>query len=256
VGLFERMPAVGAVGGEAVLDESQNIVGIKRLVIQPNGMTRGEIILGVKPFELVPVECIATCNLFTRRKVLQEVGGFDPLFFFFLEDVDLTYRIHRAGYELYVIGNVPVIHEFSEHARARHAFEPRRNRNFFVVKNFGIARILTLPLFDLAYLLKFDNVRRTMKFARTAHLGARGVVAIASSSSAVRLRGMLDAIRVALFMASSLVASYVLFLPHIPEILRSRRRAVNHLDILDLSLFRIEGRCEQNPRAAGAEANS
>lgn len=244
--LVERMiehPDLGAVGGEAVMDEEEKIVGVKRLVLEPNGMIRGEFLLDLANFEVSEADVLSTCNLFTRRPVLRQVGGFDPLFFFYLEDIDLTYRIRNLGYRLAVLGKMPVVHSFSEEVRGRHVFQPRRNRNFFVFKNFGLREILLLPLRDIQFLLSRRTMRRVLVFARKAELGAKGFVRVVPArEAAARLTTAKVAAAVwkAGLVALSLFASYLLFLPHLPQIMASRGRRTNHLDQVDLTMFRRE----------------
>lgn len=51
------------------------------------------------------VAMVSGCYMLVPRRVLDEVGGFDPQLFLFYEDTDLCYRIRRAGY---VVRYVPV----------------------------------------------------------------------------------------------------------------------------------------------------
>lgn len=45
-----------------------------------------------------------------KKQVYQEVGGFDEDFFMYGEDIDLSYRIAKAGYRNSYLGGVKVIH--------------------------------------------------------------------------------------------------------------------------------------------------
>ncbi len=45
-----------------------------------------------------------------RRKVFEEVNGFDERIFLYVEDVDLSWRIRWAGYRLKYVPNVKIIH--------------------------------------------------------------------------------------------------------------------------------------------------
>jgi len=242
VRLFDQNPNLGAVGGEAVVDANNQIVGVKRQILERNGMLRSDFLVDLEPFEFFPVQCLPTCNLFVRRKVLEEVGGFDPIFFFYLEDTDLTYRIHKAGYQLGVIGRTPVIHSFSERSRACHILEPRRNRNFLVLKNFSLSKIFLLPIFDVMYLCNPNSFRRTMNYARKSHLGTKAFVTVLSEAQALKSRPkqIMKAFLLAFAIAGSLAMSYVLLVPYIPAVLRSRWHKLNYIALTDMSRFRVE----------------
>ena len=41
------------------------------------------------------------CFMFFRNTILQEVGGFDEHFFMYMEDIDLTRRVHRKAKTLF-----------------------------------------------------------------------------------------------------------------------------------------------------------
>jgi GT2 family glycosyltransferase len=47
------------------------------------------------------VESISGAFMFCRKCVLDEIGGFDPGFFMYGEDIDLCARIRRAGYKVW-----------------------------------------------------------------------------------------------------------------------------------------------------------
>lgn len=45
-----------------------------------------------------------------RKSAFQEVGGFDPSFFMYYEEVDLSYRLYRAGWETHFTPAADVMH--------------------------------------------------------------------------------------------------------------------------------------------------
>ena len=148
---------IDALGGEAIINDKNKLIGKKKLKLFPNGMVKGYI-RNNKNFE--KVEILATCNLLTKKKCIQEVGGFDHYFFFYLEDLDLTYRMNKKGFNLYLLDECKTIHYFSPNTRFTNYFKSNRNRIYFLVKNFNIKNILILPLNDLFFFLNFDSFKR------------------------------------------------------------------------------------------------
>ena len=95
-----------------------------------------------------------------KKNVFLNIGGFDHFYFFYLEDIDLTYRIYKKGYKMYSFSDISVIHFFSKKSRFKNHFSAKRNRIYFLIKNFSIKNILLLPIYDMIYLLNFDNFKR------------------------------------------------------------------------------------------------
>lgn len=89
-----------------------------------------------------PVEALIGAVMIVRRQALQELGGFDEDYFFFLEETDLAVRMRKAGWG--------VLHEPA--ARATHLqgataktyqagarIEFYRSRYLFFEKHYGVA---------------------------------------------------------------------------------------------------------------------
>lgn len=233
--LFEAEPGLGAVGGEAVLDGGNSIVGVKSLELHANGLIRGVFRCDLGQGERRDVRCLPTCNFFTTREAFAKAGGFDPWFFFYLEDLDLSYRLYKRGYRLQIYGRTPVEHRFSTHARHRVVFLPKRNRNFFILKNGAWWQILLLPFLDIAFLLHPDNFRRMRRFAAAGGTGAQGFVRLPDSGSGTSAGtpALWSAIVRALELLLSMAAGYLLVLPHVPAALRRRANPMNHLENSD-----------------------
>jgi GT2 family glycosyltransferase len=60
-------------------------------------------------------------NMSVRREVLQDLGGFDPSFHFYLDETDLNVRLAQAGYHTMICPMAQVHHGF--------AASPRRDKN-------------------------------------------------------------------------------------------------------------------------------
>lgn len=56
------------------------------------------------------VDVLAGAFMMVKKKLLDEIGGFDEQFFMYGEDVDLSYRIQKAGYKNYYFAGTTIIH--------------------------------------------------------------------------------------------------------------------------------------------------
>jgi GT2 family glycosyltransferase len=56
------------------------------------------------------VDVLAGAFMMADRKVLEEVGSFNEAFFMYGEDVDLSYRIQKAGYKNYYLAETSMLH--------------------------------------------------------------------------------------------------------------------------------------------------
>jgi GT2 family glycosyltransferase len=57
-----------------------------------------------------PVEILSGAFMMVRKSALEKTGGFDEQFFMYAEDIDLSYRIEKAGFQNYYLGTAAVIH--------------------------------------------------------------------------------------------------------------------------------------------------
>lgn len=56
-----------------------------------------------------PIEVVSGAYMFARTDLVKRLGGFDPDFFMYGEDIDLSYRILKAGYSNRYLP-VPIVH--------------------------------------------------------------------------------------------------------------------------------------------------
>ena len=56
------------------------------------------------------VDVLAGAYMMIPKKILDQTGGFDETFFMYGEDVDLSYRIQKAGYKNYYFAESTIIH--------------------------------------------------------------------------------------------------------------------------------------------------
>ena len=63
------------------------------------------------------VDILVGAFMFMKRAVYLEVGGFDEDYFMYGEDIDLSYKLLKAGYKNYYLGTSKVIHFKGESTR-------------------------------------------------------------------------------------------------------------------------------------------
>lgn len=84
-----------------------------------------------KPIEVD--SAIGACMLI-RRKALEEVGFFDERYFFFFEETDLAYAIHRADWKTYYVPDALIYHlqgqSIGHHLKSRIEFYRSRYKFF------------------------------------------------------------------------------------------------------------------------------
>ena len=64
------------------------------------------------------VEQICGAYMVVRREAWQQIGGFDPAYFMYNEDVDLNVRLRRAGWRVVFLPSVHITHHLGASSRA------------------------------------------------------------------------------------------------------------------------------------------
>ncbi len=133
--------------------------------------------------EVAPIDVLSGCCMLIRRKAMDEAGGpFDEDYFMYCEDVDLSYRIQKAGYKNMYYPKADLIHYKGESTRkmtlsyvrifnealvtfVKKHYTKQQAGLFILFINVGIMlravlgtikralKILHMPLFDAAILL-------------------------------------------------------------------------------------------------------
>ena len=133
LGFMEITPAAGAAGvrmidgGGRFLKESRRgfpspwvafckLTGLASLF--PRSSFFAKYYLGHLPASADhPAPVLSGAFMLVRRQVLQATGGFDERFFLYAEDIDLSYRIEKAGYTNYYISGTTILHFKGESTR-------------------------------------------------------------------------------------------------------------------------------------------
>jgi N-acetylglucosaminyl-diphospho-decaprenol L-rhamnosyltransferase len=84
-----------------------------RLLFPPLRWQRRHYLLDERPDEPVPTDTMLGAFLLLRRTMLDEIGGWDPGFRMYCEDIDLNYRAAKAGWERWYVPEAVVRHEYA-----------------------------------------------------------------------------------------------------------------------------------------------
>ncbi len=146
-------PTVGGVGCKILATDKKTILHVGGCIEEMRGTSRhfghGETDRGQYDHMLIPVQFATGAALALRGSVLQQIGLFDERYNpAYVEDVDLCYRIWRAGYKIMVNTAAQVIHH--EHTSTQEFIQRsywfNRHRLLFMLKT----RPLSFLLHDFA----------------------------------------------------------------------------------------------------------
>ncbi|WP_303246395.1 glycosyltransferase family 2 protein [Aquimarina sp. TRL1] len=119
--LEERLPDVGGIGPRLIdgrglfLQESKRnipapLIAFQRLFGIRSGIIKKYYASHISEKSLGAVEVLTGAFLWIKKTVFQEIGGFDTAYFIYGEDIDLAYRLKKAGYQNYYCGKVTAVH--------------------------------------------------------------------------------------------------------------------------------------------------
>ena len=142
-----------------------------------------------------PRGAVCAASIMVRREEFLSLGGFDPLYFMYFEDVDLCWRYWLAGYRVLYVPRSVVYHRFggttgSDRHTPLRVFYGTRNSMFNILKN-NECRHIFLPLC-------FNVVHH-----------------------AAKLLGFIVTLRIK--SAQAILKAYGSLLYHLPEVIKKRR---------------------------------
>lgn len=133
----------------------------------------------------------SACAALYRRRMIDEIGGFDEDFFAYCEDTDLGLRGRLAGWKAVAALDAVVLHKYSGTGGAFSPFKiylVERNHYWTAVKNFPTGILLSLPFFTVVrYLLQAQLVFKSRGAGSQFRAGSSSQLILAI------LRGVIDA---------------------------------------------------------------
>ena len=95
------------------------------------------------------VDAISGSFMLFTREVYKKVGGFDPQFFMYGEDLDLCYRVQKTGYKVFYVPDTEIIHYKGESTKRSSIDETKVFYNamhLFVKKHFSSSFLVEIIL--------------------------------------------------------------------------------------------------------------
>ncbi|MGE5401627.1 MAG: glycosyltransferase [Ignavibacteriales bacterium] len=117
------------------------------------------------------VDAISGAFMMMKREVYEKIGGFDPQFFMYGEDLDLCFRTQKAGFKVYYVHTTQIIHYKGESTKRSSLDETKvfyEAMHLFVKKHFSSSFIVEFILriaISLRQFLAFVNVYRLVFIA-------------------------------------------------------------------------------------------
>ncbi|MGE0226769.1 MAG: glycosyltransferase family 2 protein [Acetobacteraceae bacterium] len=136
VALMESDPTIGALNAVQLQQDGAEIdQSFRRGVLMPAGRDQARFDPASLP-ETFETPVVYGAALLLSRRALERVGGFDPLYFAYFEEIDLCRRLRRHGFRLVVTTRSPVLH-----IRTQYQKPLSRRVRFLRLKGYYLSRL-------------------------------------------------------------------------------------------------------------------
>ncbi len=157
--LLASGPAWGAVCGPMLFASTTRTaprIASAGIEVRRDGLVLDRNLGDLYDPEMFPHEIFGACAgaALYRRAALDEVGFFDPLFFAYLEDADLAWRLRLVGWRTLYLPPAVVWHEYSgtgKQGSPFKSFQLGRNRLWVILKNWPGPLLLRYLLHIITY---------------------------------------------------------------------------------------------------------
>lgn len=115
VDFLDSRPQVGVVGGRMENEDrtqqasAGSFYTFFNAILMIFGMQRFGMVYS-SPKNIQKTDWVSGSSLMIRRSLFEKISGFDKEIFMYMEDVDICYRVKKAGMLVYYYPNVTIIH--------------------------------------------------------------------------------------------------------------------------------------------------
>jgi GT2 family glycosyltransferase len=121
-----------------------------------NPLSRQYLLKDMDHSRVQEVDWISGSCLLTRKKMLDQIGPLDEDYFIYVEDVDLCYRAHQAGWKVFYFPEVTFIHRVGQSTsqdRLKSKLQHHKSMWIFAKKHFN-PNILVKSIIFLGILVR------------------------------------------------------------------------------------------------------
>jgi GT2 family glycosyltransferase len=104
-----------------------------------NPLSRRYLLKDLDHSRIQEVDWVSGSCLMIRKKMLDQIGLLDESYFIYVEDVDLCYRAHKAGWKIFYFPEVTLVHQLGQSTsrdRLRSRLQHHKSMWIFFKKHF------------------------------------------------------------------------------------------------------------------------
>lgn len=166
----ERSAEMGILGCRLIDGRGRFLAESKRNIPTPMvsmkkifGFSNTYYVNNLSPSAIGKVDVLVGAFMFLKKKIYNEVGGFDEDYFMYGEDVDLSYKVLKAGYHNLYYGKTTVLHYKGESTLKDKVYA---NRFYGAMQIFYNKHFKSNPLFDIMIWFGIQFSRLFMKMPK------------------------------------------------------------------------------------------
>ena len=165
-------PNLGALGvylmdgkGLFLPESKRNLPTPKASFLKLMGWSNSYYATHIAPPESGEVSVLVGAFMFMKKSIYQEVGGFDEDYFMYGEDIDLSYKLTKAGYRNYYLGTTNILHYKGESTKKDKAYFDRFYGAMFIFyqkhfrTNIGFNTLVKMGVFFTKRIKKSSTIR-------------------------------------------------------------------------------------------------
>lgn len=163
---YKKQSDIGALGvylmdgtGNFLPESKRNFPSPKISLLKLLGRDSGYYAKHITPEKSGEVEVLVGAFMLMTKKIYDEVGGFDEDYFMYGEDIDLSYKIIKAGYKNHYSGETSILHYKGESTQRDDSYYDRfyGAMEIFYAKHLGQSVLEKKIISGAVFLAKWAN---------------------------------------------------------------------------------------------------